>query len=565
MSFAPYPTFVMRIIITAILLIVLQQFNHSQNTVGLLSYDPDLSFDGYNLFFPHVQSDVFLINNCGELVHTWEGDPETRPGNSAYLLEDGRLVKTYRKINASQGPLWAGGGGESIEIRDWDNNLQWRYEPSDSTKRLHHDVAIINKNNKMTIAMIAWELKTYDEAILAGRNPNNLAGNQLWPDHIIEIDPLTNDIVWEWHAWDHLIQDFDSTKNNFGVIAEHPELININLDENQGQADWMHTNSIDYSADNDLILLSIPHFNEIWVIDHSTTTAEAASHIGGNTGKGGDLLYRWGKEKNYNQDTISEQKLFFNHDANWIDDYISKDDSNFGKISVFNNRVNNFYSTVNIIDPQFDSNTNTFPYNGNSFAPENFDLTVTHPVDENLLWSTGLSSVQYLPNKNLLICAGRPGYFFEITPNNEIVWEYKNPMEGGQPVDQGTNLETNQNINFKLHRIPSKFPAFTNKNLEPKGWIETNPNTLFCDSLTALNFIENVNIQISPNPATNHLNINKNSDSPLNIEVWNGLGQAVKRTSLITSNSKIDISHLPTGIYFIRFENKQSFKFIINR
>ncbi len=556
----------MRISITIVLLTVFLQFSFSQNTVGILSYNPDLAFDGYNLFFPHVQSDVFLINNCGELVHTWKGDPDTRPGNSAYLLEDGRLVKTYRHKSASQGPLWAGGGGESIEIRDWDNNLEWSYEPSDSTLRLHHDIAILDKNNKLTIAMIAWELKTKDDAVLAGRDPNKLAENQLWPDHIIEVDPATNEIVWEWHAWDHLIQDFDSTKNNYGTIADHPELIDINLDGNQWKADWMHANSIDYSKENDLILLSIPHFNEIWVIDHSTTTAEAATHTGGKSGKGGDIIYRWGNNANYNQGTNNTQKLFFNHDANWIEDYISKNDPNFGKISVFNNRVNNFYSTVNIIDPQYDPITNTFPYNNSSFAPENFDLIVKHPVNENSLWSTGLSSVQYLPNKNLLICAGRPGYFFEITPNNEIAWEYKNPMIGGEPIDQGTILELNQNITFKLHRIPSNFPAFTNKDLEPKGWIETNPNTTFCDSLTAINFIENINVKISPNPASNYLNINTNISLPIDIEIWDSKGQFVSsKTNIMNPNPQVDVSHLAPGVYFIRINNNSTFKFIVNQ
>ena len=35
----------------------------------------------------------------------------------------------------------------------------------------------------------------------------------------------------------------------------------------------MHTNSIDYNEKFDQIVISVLYFNEIWVIDHSTTTA----------------------------------------------------------------------------------------------------------------------------------------------------------------------------------------------------------------------------------------------------------------------------------------------------
>jgi hypothetical protein len=37
----------------------------------------------------------------------------------------------------------------------------------------------------------------------------------------------------------------------------------------------------------------------LWVIDHQTTTAQAASHTGGRYNKGGDLLYRWGNPQTY--------------------------------------------------------------------------------------------------------------------------------------------------------------------------------------------------------------------------------------------------------------------------
>ncbi len=112
--------------------------------------------------------------------------------------------------------------------------------------------------------MIAWEYKTATESIAAGRNPDLLHDGELWPDHIIEVEPTGTsggDIVWEWHVWDHLIQDYDSTKENYGVVADHPELIDINFGGRQ--VDFNHINSIDYNDEFDQILLSVNFFKEI--------------------------------------------------------------------------------------------------------------------------------------------------------------------------------------------------------------------------------------------------------------------------------------------------------------
>ena len=279
----------------------------AQNTVGLLSYNPMKTFDGYNLIYPHNQPNVFLLNNCGEIVHTWEDSTDYRPGNTAYILDNGNLVKTKRPASVAGNPIWAGGGGAIVEIRNWDNDLLWQFELNDSMDRLHHDIAPMANGN---ILMVSWELKTKEEAIQAGRDTALLTQDKLWPDYIIEVDPTLDSIVWEWHAWDHLIQDYDNTKDNFGVVADHPELIDINFDTSNGVADWMHTNSIDYNEELKQIMISVPTFNEIWIIDHTTTTEQAAGSTGGFGNRGGDLLYRWGNPVTYGGGTEEDQKLF---------------------------------------------------------------------------------------------------------------------------------------------------------------------------------------------------------------------------------------------------------------
>ena len=69
------------------------------------------------------------------------------------------------------------------------------------------------------------------------------------------------DIVWRWSFWDHLVQDFDDSKAHFGVVAEEPGRLDVNvgvalLDHLPQSGDWIHTNSVAYSAERDQILLS---------------------------------------------------------------------------------------------------------------------------------------------------------------------------------------------------------------------------------------------------------------------------------------------------------------------
>jgi hypothetical protein len=224
------------------------------------------------------------------------------------------------------------------------------------------------------------------------------------------------------------VQEYDSTKKNYGDVSNHPELIDINF--GPAKADWTHVNSVDYNEEFDQLLICSRELNEIWVIDHSTTTEEAAGHSGGNYGKGGDILYRWGNPQSYRAGNENDRQLFNPHDANWIEPGCPGE----GNILIFNNQRElenepnpslRKYSTVDEIETPVDKRGNYYRIGG-AFGPVT-PIWSYQDSDPHYFYSYHLSGAQRLPNGNTLICEGAKGKFFEVTPEKGIVWKYVNP------------------------------------------------------------------------------------------------------------------------------------------
>jgi len=530
----------------------------SQNSVGLISYDITQSFQGYSLIYPNNQSNVYLIDNCGEIVHSWTDDDNFRPGNTVYLRDDGSIVKTKRSSDISGDAIWAGGGGAIVEIRSWENDLIWSFELNNENARLHHDIEPLPNGN---ILMVAWERISAEDAIAAGRDAATLTQGDLWPDYVFEVNPDNDEIVWEWHAWDHLIQDFDPTKANFGVIADHPELIDLNWDTNNGRSDWMHINSIDYNEDLDQVMISVPQFNEIWIIDHTTTTEQAATSFGGFVNRGGNLLYRVGNVQAYDKGTEDDQILFFQHDAHWANEFITESHPFFNHIVCFNNRIGENYSAIEIFPSEWMDYIVDYPKFQGAWPPFEFKNTVTHP-DTFAMFSTGLSSAQLLPNGNLLACSGRQGYQFELTPQDDIVWEYITPIQGGSPVEQGTELEINNNLTFRSFKYPVDYTAFDGRDLSPKGFIELNPDEEFCARLVDVKEPVEVFSMIYPNPASSYVQLTWDSGKLLDIQIADALGRIHINKKGNGGMAYIDIQNLNPGIYFLVVDGLSSEKLI---
>ena len=538
----------MRIFLILISTVLLSISVYSQNTVGLLSYQPWSSYDGYNLVFPHNQPHVFLLDNCGRIVHSWEDEAQFRPGNIAYITQEGNLLKAKRSSDISQDAIWAGGGGHFVEMRDWDNNILWSYGLNNEEQRLHHDMELLPNGN---VIMIAWHSITKEDAVEMGRDTALIASDVLWPDEIIEYDPNLDSIVWKWRAIDHLVQDFDSTKANFGVVAESPNKINFNYDTSDGHPDWMHCNSIDFDPLNNHILLSVPTFSEFWIIDHSTTTEEAAGSTGGFGGKGGDLLYRWGNPAAYDQGTEDDQKSFYQHDVHYIGEFLDPWHPLVGKIGFFNNRVGADFSTANILTQDFDMYQNIFGIQDGKFLPENTDVTITHPVPQEM-YSTGLSSFQVLNNDNYLLTSGRFGYSFELDPDdNKIVWEYKTPTRGQAIASQGDTLEINNNLTFRLKRYPIDFVGFDNKDLNPGAYLELNPNETFCPDLLPTQDINTYGLTVYPNPAFDELILEWEAAGMMKFYLHDLYGRLIQSIDATGGKKHMNIENLNPGIYFL--------------
>ena len=445
-----------------------------EQTVGLFLNTPAAA-PGYTLFAPMSYNVTYLIDNNGELVQSWSS--EYRPGLSVYILENGDLLRT----RIIQGQLFqTGGHGGGVEIIDWDGNLVWEFDYFSDQYWQHHDIESLPNGN---VLLIAWEHKADASAIANGRNPNMLAGSQqpfgFWPDHIIEVNPESNSIAWEWHVWDHLIQDYDSSKVNYGVVSDHPELVNLNYPSGPNTSgDWLHINAVDYNAELDQIILSVHHFGEIWIIDHSTTTIEAASHTGGNSGKGGDLLYRWGNPQAYIGGNSNERIFFGQHDARWIEDG--------SQVMVFNNgsgRPGGSYSSIDVItQPIGEDNLYVLDSNG-IYGPDTLSWQYTAtPLGD--LFAANISGAHRLENGNTLICDGPRGHYFEVDSAGSLVWDYVNPVVNTGPLYQGQEIPTqgsaqNSTLNrtFRVHRYPTDYLGFAGHNLDPTGPIELYMNT----------------------------------------------------------------------------------------
>jgi hypothetical protein len=514
---------------------------YAQRTLGLVE-NTDEAYDGYTLFSPISSKETYLIDNCGFVVNKWVSNH--LPGQTAYLLENGDLLRTAR----IPGFFTGGGLGGKIEIFSWEGTLKWSNTFATESYHHHHVAYPLPNGN---ILAILWKKYSKDDAIQKGFNPEKVTNRGIWSDKIIEFKPLINnelEIIWEWDFWDHTIQDIDPSKNNFGVVADHPELLDVNFFEDPGpnEAEWLHANSLDYHPELDQILISSKYHNEFYIIDHSTTIAEAKGHSGGKYGKGGDFLYRWGNPRSYHRGSKTDHWLYGQHDVQWIKSGLPGENN----ILLFNNgsnRVGELYSTVEELVSPVTITGNYISQSGVPYLPQ-LPLWVYQSNPKTDFYSSRISGAQRLPNGNTLICEGNEGKFFEVSQRDKIVWKYINPINNfGQNVQGSSPINTDV---FKVTRYSKDFTGFKNRNMSGTTTLEINAEPYDCNKISALDDGFKQNITIYPNPVMDKLYISGLASESFQYIIRDVNGKIIQQDKMLKNGFIITESLLPATYSF---------------
>ncbi len=456
---------------------------------GLIKTSEGLA-PGYVMFSVPASGSTYLVDRAGMVVHEWKG---TYPAFNPYIMDDGSI---FVGQNDPDYPVFGFGGPYGrIQHIDWDGKILWSYELADEKQILHHDFALKPNGN---ILAIVYDAISYEEAMALGREPHRTPLSGPWMEKIVEIQPEGEHggkIVWEWNLIDHLIQDSDPDKLNYGDLAMHPERIDFNHGDSvppaltqdtldawrkAGQADrnltrfnrgsdLFHFNAINYNPELEQIVISSPELSEILIIDQSTTTEEAATQQGGKSGRGGDVLYRWGNPENYRHGDSTARKLMYQHDVRWIE----PGKPGAGHLTVFNNNAPNVpdslnYTTVfELVTPLQEDGTYARGADGR-YGPETPVWMYMAP-DTLSFFASFISGAHRMENGNTFINAGPAGRFFEVTPEREIVWEYWNPYHGQVREPNGDPLNAMPMVysTFRSTFIPADHPALSGKELVP--------------------------------------------------------------------------------------------------
>lgn len=360
----------------------------------------------YTLYAPRNGTTAYLIDTNSTVYKQWSFSSSKKTVYSTHLTKGDTLVRAYKPTGNTWNVGPCHGGFQKVL---WDGTIVWDYTYySNGSYSPHHDICPMPNGNLLVICL---ESKSGTESQAAGCSSNIT----LYAESILELKPTgtnTATIVWEWHLWDHLCQNTNSSKPNYVTsFVNNPQMLNINYTTTGTNSDRWHMNGIDYNADLDQIAISMHFMNEVYVIDHSTTTAEAAGHTGGNSGMGGDFLYRWGNPASYGATGSTVFDVV--HDAHWV----RSDHPLYPNylVGYNNDGPTGNITTVDIFAPPYNGNNYTLNL-GSAYGPTSYAYRYTSSFH-----ATNEGNSHQLPNGNMLV-NNAFGSIYEVNSAGTTLW-----------------------------------------------------------------------------------------------------------------------------------------------
>jgi hypothetical protein len=348
------------------------------NKSGVVTYQPEKSCRGYNLYCGRLSSEVILMDMTGRVIHRWTySDEKHSIWNHAVMLDNGDAL-IIRKLH------------DLIKL-DWESNLVWRKEIEP-----HHDLAVVPDGSIYVIVR-----ESHLHRGVSVRFPSivhlNKDGDEIerWStyENLAEIKQKFDQRSFIDTILDSLIGE-DVTPETWEPLTPQAKAIKARIDTWPTRYDQFHMNTISILPDTPLgrrnprfaqgnLLVCFRNVNQIAVLEKDSK----------------EILWVWG-----------EGQLEWPHHPTMLEN---------GDILIFDNGTKRKYSRLIELNP----------------VNEKIEWEyIANPVED--FYTPEKGSSQRLPNGNTLICEGDKGRAFEITRAGEIVWEWYNPALRNQRREQ---------------------------------------------------------------------------------------------------------------------------------
>ena len=392
---------------------------------GTTVFHPDKTWSGYT---------VFDIRN---------GDNTT--AGAALIDMNGNLLRHWTEVGATPSPFRILPGGyvvggsssrqghqEALELLqlNWDGEVVWKFDRTELVEdegedprwmaRLHHDW----QREGSPVGYYAPGAEPMVDGgrtlILTHRNVlrPEISDKLLEDDYILEVT-WDGDIVWEWLASDH-VEEFGFSGDARNTIYRYP-----GWSENRGSADWLHINSATYIGPNHWYDEGDDRFHPENVIFSSRQ-----ANIIGIIDRTGSIVWKMGPDYRDVPALAELGQILGQHHPHLIPEGLP----GAGNLLVFDNGGAAGYAAPTPTAPTGRSSLSRFWSRVLEVNPVTFEKVWEYSVPalgRAKFFSRNVSSAQRLPNGNTMIAEGATGRIFEVTIDNEIVWEYINPYYRG--------------------------------------------------------------------------------------------------------------------------------------
>ena len=264
---------------------------------------------------------------------------------------------------------------------------------------MHHDFYRYENGN--TLINIHVRIPREIVKKVKGGIPASRKDGEIWGSGFQEITP-SGKVVWEWIGHEHLDPEID-------VFCP---LCPLNI--------WGYINGVDVFPNGDIVA-SFRHMNCIMIIDR----------------KSGDIKWRWGREKLGHQHSPLVLKT--------------------GNVLLFDNGFHRLLAKEYMDTFSMESHSRVLEVD-----PKSAEIVWKYEAEDLFsFYSPICSGAERLSNGNTLICESTKGRIFEVTSENEIVWEFVNPFYVKKERMGWTNYM------FRAHRYGYDFPGLAGKDLSP--------------------------------------------------------------------------------------------------